>query len=186
MELTDWLTVALVLVGVWTFVPRRYRRALYAGLSPAIVALLDTLHDGATILRKVVTHVAYRGLLGVPVPGEITVKPEEDEDETEDVALTATKTQDNNNPIATPTTDSNALLFQNTAANLALAVKAGKMGETEGIKLYFGVSPSSSNPRYIAARAALKAELAKLDPPKFRRTPEQENARDALGLNKAT
>lgn len=95
----------------------------------------------------------------------------------------ATTTQQNsNNGIATPTTDSNALLLQAKAATLAAMVKAGKVGETEGIKLVFGVAPSSSNPRYIAARAALKEELAKLDPPKFRMTPEQENARAALGL----
>lgn len=90
-----------------------------------------------------------------------------------------------NNGVAMPATDSNDLLLGQARA-LAAMVKAGKIGETEGIKLIFGVSPSSTNPRYIAARAALKEELAKLEPPKFRMTPEQEKARAALGLNKAT
>lgn len=58
---------------------------------------------------------------------------------------------------------SNPLLLQTTAANLAKMVRAGKIGETEGIKLLFGVRPSSTNPRYLAARDALKAELAKLE-----------------------
>jgi energy-coupling factor transporter transmembrane protein EcfT len=97
-----------------------------------------------------------------------------------------TKQQNSNNGIAMPATERNALLLQAKAEALAAMVKAQKIGETDGIKLVFGVSPSSSNLRYIAARAALKEELAKLDPPKFRMTPEQENARNALGLNNAT
>jgi len=79
-------------------------------------------------------------------------------------------------------TDSNALL-QGQARALAAMVKAGKIGETDGIKMVFGVSASSTNPRYQAARAALKEELAKLEPAKFRRSPEQEAAREALGLS---
>lgn len=184
MEWGDMLLIALVLIGVWTFIPRHIRRAAWAAFSPALSALLDTLHDGASVARKSITHVAYRGLLGVPVPPPITVKAEEVDDEIEDVVLSTTSPQNNNNAIATPATDSNALLLQQRAADLAIMVKAGKVGETEGIKLFFGVSPSSSNPRYIAARAALKAELTKLDPPKFRTTPEIDAARDALGLNK--
>lgn len=186
MELTDLLTLALVLVALWTFIPRRLRRAMRSGLEPAVIVLADTVRDVSRVGAKVLTHVAYRGLLGVPVPDTITVKSEEASEENEDVVLPATKQQNNNNAIATPATDDNALLFQQRAADLALAVRAKKIGETAGIKLYFGVSPSSTNPRYIAARAALKVELAKLDPPKYRRTPEVEAAREALGLNKGT
>lgn len=94
-----------------------------------------------------------------------------------------TSPQYSNNGIATPTTDSNALLLRAKAETLAALVKAGKVGETEGIKLIFGVAPSSSNPRYIEARAALKEALARLDPPKFNITPEQQQNREALGLN---
>lgn len=97
-----------------------------------------------------------------------------------------TTPQNSNNGVATPATSNNALLLQAKAEALAAMVKAQKIGETDGIKIVFGVSPSSSNPRYIAIRAALKEELAKLDPPKFRMSPEQERARDALGLSKAS
>jgi hypothetical protein len=98
----------------------------------------------------------------------------------------ATTTQQNsNNGIAITATERNALLLQAKAEALATMVKAQKVGETDGIKIVFGVSPSSSNPRYIAARSALKDELAKLDPPKYRMTPEQEKAREALGLKTA-
>jgi hypothetical protein len=185
MDLQDLITIALVLACVWTFIPRHLRRALRSGLEPAVITLADVVRDVSRVAGKALTHAAYRGLLGEPVPEAITVKSKEVEEKIEDVAPTATKQQNNNNAIATPATDDNALLFQQRARDLALAVHAKKIGETAGIKLYFGVSPSSTSPAYIAARAALKVELAKLDPPKFRRTPEMENAREALGLNKA-
>jgi hypothetical protein len=103
-------------------------------------------------------------------------------DEITDESPATTSRQNNNNAIAITQPDRNALLLQAKAEALAALVKAEKVGETEGIKLVFGVNPSSSNPRYIAARAALKEELFKLDPPKFNLTPEQIQARQALGL----
>jgi len=92
-----------------------------------------------------------------------------------------TTPQNNNNRVATPQLDSNALL-QTRAADLAKMVHAGKIGETEGIRLIFGCAPSSSNPKYIAARAALKKELEKLTNPYPYRTPEQEQRRKELEL----
>ena len=100
------------------------------------------------------------------------------------LATTATTEQQS---IATPATDSNDLLLRNEAATLAKLVKAGKVGETEGIKIIYGVAPSSSNPRYLKARAMLKEELAKLEGgTKYHRTPEQaaevQKKREELGL----
>lgn len=87
--------------------------------------------------------------------------------------------------IAMGTTDSNALLLQAKAEALAAMVKAGAVGETKGLQIVFGVKPSSTNPRYLAARDALKNELVKLDKPRFRPlTPEQEKMREELGLPK--
>ena len=103
MEWTDLITPALVLVALWTFVPRHVRRAVRSGLRPAVVTLLDTLHDGATVARKALTHVAYRGLLGVPVPDKITVKSEDvDEENTTAVEPTVTVGTSELSPIATP------------------------------------------------------------------------------------
>lgn len=126
--------------------------------------------DGWAILRR---YVTVRMLESFPQSNEF-----------EEESPATTTQQNGNNGIAMPTTSNNALLLQAKAEALATMVKAGKVGETEGIKLVFGVAASSSNPRYIAARAALKEELAKLEPQKFRRTPEQEAARVALGLDK--
>jgi hypothetical protein len=81
-------------------------------------------------------------------------------------------------------TIANALL-RGQARALAAMVKAGKIGETEGIKLVFGVSPSSTNARYQAARSALKAELDRLTNPYPQRTEEQKRAREALGIGKS-
>lgn len=75
------------------------------------------------------------------------------------VAATTATTQQQ--PIATPTTDSNALLLQAKAEALAALVEEGIVTETKGLQIVFGVRPSSTNPRYIAARAALHAELEK-------------------------
>ncbi len=101
------------------------------------------------------------------------------------ISPATTTLQNNNNGIATPTTDSNELLLQAKAQALAAMVKAKKIGETDGIKLVFGVAASSSNPRYIAARAALKAELERLDNHFPNQTPEQKANRQELGLVEA-
>jgi hypothetical protein len=111
---------------------------------------------------------------------------EETDDEITDVLPATTISQNNNNGVAITQPDRNALLLFAKAEALAALVKAGKVGETEGIKLVFGVNPSSSNPRYTAARAALKDALIKLEPPKFNLTPEQIQARQALGLEHKT
>ncbi len=63
--------------------------------------------------------------------------------------------------IAITQNEPNALLLHARADALAALVVAGKVGETEGIKLVFGASPSSSNRTYLDARTALKAAIAK-------------------------
>lgn len=89
------------------------------------------------------------------------------EDENDVAALPTTTATTQQQWIATPQNDSNALLFQQQVEDLAKMVKAGAVGETKGLHIIFGVKPSSSNPRYLAARDALKAELAKMDGPQF-------------------
>jgi hypothetical protein len=99
--------------------------------------------------------------------------------------------RDHSPATTTPATSNNALqsdatyskaLLAGQARALAAMVKAGKIGETEGIKIVFGVSPSSTNARYQAARSALKIELERLNNPYPQRTEEQRRAREALGL----
>lgn len=181
MDLEGWGILIMVSVALWTFIPRHIRHALRSGLAPAVVVLSETVLDVVSVAGKALTHVAYRGLLGVPVPPDVIVKSEEVEEEELEIAPPATTLQNNNNGVAMPATDNNDLLL---AEKLAIMVREGKIGETAGIKLFFGVSPSSTSPRYIAARAALKAAQAKLNNPYPRMTPEQQRVRDVLGLGK--
>jgi hypothetical protein len=46
----------------------------------------------------------------------------------------------------------------------------------------FGVSPSSTNKTYQAARAMLKARLARLESQKFRTDPKRDEWRAEMGL----
>ena len=93
-----------------------------------------------------------------------------------------TMPRNDNDGTTMDTTEYNALLFAAKADALAAMVHAGKVGETEGIKIVFGVGPSSTNKTYQAAREMLKARLARLAPDKFRLTAEQKAVRDGLGL----
>lgn len=78
--------------------------------------------------------------------------------------------------IATLQNEHNRLLLIAKAQSLAALIHAKKIGQTDGIKLVFGVSPSSSNKVYIAAREAVQAELARLASLDTE-TPEQAEAR---------
>ncbi len=92
-------------------------------------------------------------------------RDDEWDDDDQDVADDA---QQNNNATTmdcNDESDNNALLFRGQAIALAKMVKAGTVGETKGLHDVFDVKPSSTSPRYLAAREALKAELARLDPP---------------------
>jgi len=61
--------------------------------------------------------------------------------------------------IAKPQNDDNELLLQGKAYALAVLVRARKIGQTEGIYLVFGEKPSSTNGRYLRARALLQEQL---------------------------
>jgi hypothetical protein len=68
MELQDLITLLLLLACVWTFIPRHVRLAVRSGLSPSVAALAESLRIGTRIAANALTHLAYRGLLGVPIP----------------------------------------------------------------------------------------------------------------------
>jgi hypothetical protein len=184
LDLGDVVLIALILLALWTFIPRPLRAALRSGLGPTVDALSESMRAGVRAGGRAIQYAAYRWFLGVDVPGSVREYADNDmsseEDEGKDDARlslakspAATTQQNNNNPIAITQQNSNELLLQESARTLAIMVHAGKVGETEGIKMVYGVSPSSSNPKYIAARAALKKELAKLDPPKYTDLDEQ-------------
>jgi hypothetical protein len=100
------------------------------------------------------------------------------------VSSNATRAATPRNTIAMLQNDRNELLLHAKAEALAAIVAAGKVSQTDGIKLVFGVGPSGSNPRYREARQALHIALERLQPgahyPEL--TPEQIQTREELGL----
>ena len=123
-------------------------------------------------------YLADRPIMSHPVGASDRTQPHENPAE----STATTIPQDGNNSIAVSETERNALLFAGKAEALAAIVHAGKIGETEGIKIVFGVGPSSTNKTYQAAREMLKARLARLQSPGRTLTPEQRAARKELGL----
>jgi hypothetical protein len=96
------------------------------------------------------------------------------------VAATATGAA---KPIATPQSGGNDAVV---IAALARLVAAGKLGQTDAIKLGLQVAPSSTSARYAEARAALRAEVERLSGgPQFNLTPEQAEWRKRMGLEEA-
>lgn len=91
-----------------------------------------------------------------------------DDDEYEDDLSSNNNASNEQQSIAITATERNALLFAGQVDALAALVHAKKIGETEGIKIVFGVSPSSTNKTYLAARAMLKARLERLQSPDYR------------------
>lgn len=166
LRLDDWviifLTLGKVVLGV---LGAMFLIALWPRISQLVAALR----------RRYVT-ISWPEFMS-------TLADESDEDEPvyPDNAPAATTPQPATTALQSDATYSKGLL-DGQARALAIAVKEGRYKETEGIKAIFGVSPSSTNPKYIAARAALKAELAKLDNPYPNRTADQDRQRAELGL----
>jgi hypothetical protein len=77
MELGDVVTTALVLLALWTFVPRQLRRVVREGLEPTVAALAHQICVAARAAAKVLTHLAYRVIVG-QVPVEPLTSSEED------------------------------------------------------------------------------------------------------------
>lgn len=119
-----------------------------------------------------------------PITSSGTKNPEPDRLLHAEQSPATTTPENSNNGVATPQNNNNALLLQTQAATLAALVKAGKVGETDGIRIVFGCAPSSSNPKYLAARTALKTELEKLNNPFPHMTMEQRKRREELGIAK--
>lgn len=145
------------------------------------------------VLRRIVLPVAGRYIVVNDSGSAGTgVTSSADDDEGDDLAVAAngaTTTTSTATPIATGQNASNDLLLATKAETLAALVLAGKVTETDGIKIVYGVGPSSSNPRYLAARAALKAALERAQSgPQYQRTPEEaarvNSWRKEMGLTK--
>lgn len=165
---TGWQLLGLVVImgGIWWWLARKpgappplpfvLLRALWWRLFPA----LTTWHE--TNQEKARARFVKSSEEGRPSP-----MSSRDDWEDDDRAVAGSLQQNNNATTIdwNALQDNNALLLQHQAATLAKLVKAGVVGETKGLQIVFGVRPSSTSRAYQEARDALKAELAKLEPP---------------------
>lgn len=190
MELQDLITIALVLLCVWTFIPRHIRVALRSGLEPAVATLADTARDVSRVVAKVITHVAYRVLIGsVPMSSDAT------DDDTKRVEPEPLRSSDFPLPAAIePQTNGSANLeeLQLNATELAALhrmIEHNKMSvkpsKSSTIQAGFGVSRGGST-AYQRASMIYDALFGTPAPAvRYRqRTPEQDALRQQLGISK--
>lgn len=148
----EWLTaIGFALGGIWV-------------VSKLLGALWWLVRAPfARLFYHFVDDRVFAGVNPLDDAGDDMSSDEEGEDAAVYVAATMPATQQQS--IAIEQNERNALLLQAKAEALAAMVEAGLVTETKGLQVVFNVRPSSTNPRYLAARDALHAELAKRTTP---------------------
>jgi hypothetical protein len=191
MEWTDLITITLVIVALWTFIPRHIRAALRSGFAPAVVALSESVLSLASIGGKALTHVAYRGLLGVPIPPPVMVKWGEDEDDepeplsSSDFPLPAAEEPQTNRSLNLSELALNADEVAALQRMIDHNKTAAKPSKSSTIQAGFGVSRGGST-TYQRASMIYDALFGAPAPAvRYRqRTPEQDALRQQLGISK--
>jgi hypothetical protein len=176
MDWGDVLTVLLVIVALWTFLPRHFRQSLRAGLEPAVIALADAVREGAHVAAKYVTALAYRVLIGRDITS-IEHAPEPIESPVFEAKLNS-ETAETLRPVAE--TDTESFTFGATTA-LARLVAAGKVGLTDAVKIG---ADAKSGEKYQKRSREIKAAVDRLQTKYPHMTPEQAALRKELGIEK--
>lgn len=194
MTLGDILTIGLVLLALWTFLPRRLRLAMRAGLEPTGLYLAEHGHAWARMAGRVTADLLYRVLIGRPrVMSAAPAEPPE-VPVAEPVAAIAEKP---GQLIAMPGNEVNAALpgnapippmardiirMQAKAETVAALLKSAKFtNKAEAIETAFECKRSGRKDSTYARALELVNPL--LEAGKYpQRTPEQEAARQELGL----
>jgi len=68
MDIGDAVTICLVLLALWTFIPRSFRSALRGGLEPSVVALARAVELATRAAAHVLIELAYKVLIGQVPP----------------------------------------------------------------------------------------------------------------------
>lgn len=85
MTVGDAITICLILLALWTFIPRVFRRAIRDGLEPTVVALAGAVRTLSRRAAHIIMELAYKVLIGQPRPQSVkrfaqtidhSVKPE--------------------------------------------------------------------------------------------------------------
>lgn len=169
---TGWQLLGLVVIMciIWWWLARKpgapppilfvFLRALWWRLFPALTIWHETNQEKARERFKPTGVKTSQGAASHDMSSD---EPEDADDR----AVAGTLRRNNNATTmdCNAEIDNNDSLLLHDAAIVARLVKAGVVGETKGLQIVLGVKPSSTSTKYQEARDALKAELAKLDPP---------------------
>lgn len=210
MTIGDAVTICLVLLALWTFIPRPFRAALRGGLEPTVIALASVVRAGTRVAAHIITELAYRVLIGQVPPPRVKppahyVAPIDQDTPLEVVAApVAAPPQEWLQPIAMPATADNDELRRNDqsapippeardiirataveqgkAQAVAALLKSGKLTDkAEAIEQVFQCKRNSRpGSTYMQARALVEPLLAVEKYPG--RTPEQEEFRKSLEM----
>lgn len=66
MTIEDAITICLVVLALWTFIPRSFRAALRGGLEPTVIAVAEVVRRGTRTAARVIADLAYTVLIGQP------------------------------------------------------------------------------------------------------------------------
>ena len=172
MDLTTLATIAVICVFLYAVIGDAIRNVLRRlGINPHVFALLWA---GPHMLWEGFVWVAYKVIVGREPPHSVKQSADPIPD---DVPLIAAIEDQRSAqyPIATPQNTRNEPVVIAPAINeldeverylierLALLVLAEKLTQTDAIKIGLGIAPGSRSPRYQFARAALQAELTRLE-----------------------
>lgn len=66
MNIGDVVTIGLILVALWTFIPSQHRATLRGGLEPTVIALAGFVRRGSKAVAYVIADLAYVVFVGQP------------------------------------------------------------------------------------------------------------------------
>lgn len=192
--LGDILTIGLVLLALWTFVPRRLRVAARVGIEPTVIVLADYVRSGARMAGRVAADLLYRVLIGRPrvmseppaEPAEIPVAGPVAAIAEKPAQLIVMPGNDGNEALpgnaAIPPAARDIIRMQAKAEAVALLLKSAKLtNKAEAIETAFECKRSGRKESTYARALELVNPI--LEANKYpQRTPEQEAARQELGL----
>lgn len=179
MEWSDAGLILLVLVALWTFLPRHFRHALRLGLEPTIIIVADAMRRSTRAAWNVFTELLYRVLIGQP---RVMVTSSGDEDEEDDISLPVFAAKLNSETAEIPRwvgeIHAESFTLGETTA-LARLVASGELGLTNAVKIG---ADAKSGEKYQKRSRDVKALAEQMRDRYPQRTPEQEQLRKELGI----
>ena len=99
MTLGDAVTICLVLVALWTLIPRALRAAIRGGLEPTVIALAGAVRALSHGAAHILGELAYKVLIGQPRPQSVKGFAQPDNHSVESSAARTTSDADRTAPV---------------------------------------------------------------------------------------